>query len=99
MKFTASGINNEYISLQWETATEIENEGFEIERSINGIDFGKIAWVKGNGTSSEINKYSYNDRNIEQGTYSYRLKQIDCNSSFRYSNIAFASIFWGTNLQ
>ncbi|KAA0246506.1 MAG: T9SS C-terminal target domain-containing protein [Ignavibacteriae bacterium] len=67
-----SMINGSDITLTWITATEINNQGFEIYRNGN-----KIAFVEGKGTTTETQNYSFTDKNLESGIYNYRLNQID----------------------
>ncbi|GBD86928.1 bacterial leucyl aminopeptidase precursor [bacterium BMS3Abin03] len=76
------------VKLEWKTATELNNQGFEIERSVNGNVFATVGFVEGNGTSSEINYYSYTDHPFIDGVTKiyYRLKQVDFDGSFKYSN-------------
>ncbi len=81
--FSALSENNN-VNLIWETATETNNYGFEIERKYN--DFITIGFVPGNGTSTEKNKYSFTDKNLNEGKYIYRIKQVDFNGKFNYSN-------------
>ena len=76
---------NDAIVISWITASEINNKGFEIERK--SIDWEKVGFVEGYGTTTETKSYSFNDENIQSGTYQYRLKQIDFDGSFEYSNI------------
>jgi len=76
------------VVLNWTTATEVNNQGFEIQRSEDGISFNNIAFVPGFGTTTEPKSYSYNDQSVSSGTYYYRLKQIDFDGSFTYSNVA-----------
>jgi hypothetical protein len=83
--FTATG-NEGSVELSWITATETNNQGFEVQRS-NGSDFETIAFVEGHGTTTESQAYSYSDRSVNDGSYSYRLKQIDFNGTFEYSNV------------
>jgi len=83
--FTAS-VNPGSVTLSWSTATETNNQGFEIQRN-NGSEFYAIGFVTGNGTTTEINNYSYTDRNLTAGNYSYRLKQVDFNGRYEYSNV------------
>jgi hypothetical protein len=64
------------VELNWITATETNNQGFEVQRSAGG-EFETIAFVEGHGTTTEIQAYSYTDRSVSVGSYSYRLKQID----------------------
>jgi photosystem II stability/assembly factor-like uncharacterized protein len=75
------------IVLNWITATETNNLGFEIERKRNDAPWGDLAFVKGNGTTTETQNYSFMDENIKAGKYKYRLKQIDYDGSFEYSKI------------
>lgn len=82
----AANIIKDGVELHWITATETNNNGFEIQRS-NGGEFETLDFIKGNGTSSEVQAYSYIDRNITSGTYAYRLKQIDFDGSFEYSKV------------
>jgi hypothetical protein len=81
--FTASALGNE-VTLNWRTATEVNNSGFEVERN-SGAGFVKIGFVPGIGTSSEPNLYSFTDADLKAGEYSYRLKQVDYDGSFEYS--------------
>ncbi|MFN8276440.1 MAG: YDG domain-containing protein [Chitinophagales bacterium] len=91
--FTALPINNEYIQLNWTTATEIDNRGFDIERSLDGKVFEKIGWKDGRGTTSAMTSYQMNDVHAEQGQrYYYRLKQIDVDGNFEYSPIVSAML-------
>ncbi|NOS85877.1 MAG: T9SS type A sorting domain-containing protein [Ignavibacteria bacterium] len=80
--------NDRSAALSWSTTSELNNSGFEIERSnISGTTTDgwlKIAFVKGNGTTTEPKNYSYNDNNLKAGSYKYRLKQTDYNGNFEY---------------
>jgi len=84
ISFTA-GVSNKNVILSWITATETNNYGFEIERKQSGIDWAKIGFIEGNGTTIKENIYNYSDENIETGEYYFRLKQIDYDGSFEYS--------------
>ncbi|WP_224744155.1 T9SS type A sorting domain-containing protein [Pontibacter aquaedesilientis] len=84
--FTATVRNNQ-ATLQWLTASEQDNDRFEIERSADAKSFEKIGTVKGKGTSSVENKYEYADRTPVQGTVYYRLKQVDLDGEFAYSKV------------
>lgn len=91
--FTITPVNNEYFELNWQTASELNNAGFYLQRSTDGFNFEDIGWVAGNGTSNTINKYSFNDKNVEANIgYYYRLKQIDLDNSFNYSNVLFGKL-------
>ena len=76
------------VVLNWTTATEVNNQGFEIERSSDGLNFNQIGYVPGFGTTTEPKSYSYSDQSVNTGLYYYRLKQIDFDGSFTYSNVA-----------
>jgi hypothetical protein len=81
---------NDGVKLEWSTASELNNNGFEIERSLNNqAEFVTIGFVEGNGTTTKINNYSYTDRLELAGTRAvfYRLKQIDFDGTFSYSNV------------
>jgi hypothetical protein len=73
--------------LQWTTATEINNDYFQLERSINGYEFNAIAIIDGAGNSTSIKNYESADENISEKIYYYRLKQVDFDGRFSYSNI------------
>ena len=92
VSFNASVIDNG-VQLNWITATEINNMGFEVERSLTpSLSKGEGEWVKigfvnGNGTSTQVQTYSFADNNPVNGKSFYRLKQIDFDGTFEYSNI------------
>ncbi|MCW8803506.1 MAG: C25 family cysteine peptidase [Ignavibacteriaceae bacterium] len=73
------------IHLKWTTATETNNQGFEVERSIAGSSFEQMGYVAGYGTTTEPKTYSFVDSKLETGNYIYRLKQIDFDGTFTYS--------------
>ncbi len=75
------------VVLNWETATEINNSGFNVERSTNGKTFQKVAFIRGKGTSSEISTYSFTDNNLAVGNYYYRLQQVDFDGTTKYSKV------------
>ena len=81
--FTAR-IQSNNVFLNWSTATESNNSGFDIER-LTGKRWMKIGFVKGSGTSSIEHQYSYNDARVNMGKYEYRLKQIDLDGKFEFS--------------
>ncbi len=86
--FTAA-LNGNDIDLQWQTATETNNSGFEILRLSQNDNYvwEKISFVPGHGTTTAGKNYFFTDENVLPGTYSYRLKQIDFDGSFSYSEI------------
>lgn len=82
--FTAS-VRNNTVYLNWETATEVDNYGFEIERKDNSTVWTKIGFVEGHYTSNSPKYYNFSDKPTGMGKYSYRLKQIDNDGEFEYS--------------
>ncbi len=94
LKLDATG-KQDYIAVIWTTDEEINNKGFELQRSTDGINFQKIAWVKGTGTTTKVQgqKYNYNDYDVEYDqVYYYRVKQIDFDGQYMFSNVASAKI-------
>ncbi len=86
--FTGSQTGSKIV-LKWETKTEINNQGFEIERSDDpeGGSWSKIGYIKGNGNSNVSNKYSFSDENpLNSNVFYYRLKQIDSDGKYEYSS-------------
>jgi len=74
------------INLTWETATESENAGFSIERaSLTGV-YEEVAFVEGNGTTSEASSYQYVLNDVEFGVFKFRLKQVDFDGTSSYSS-------------
>jgi hypothetical protein len=71
--------------LSWTTATETNNQGFDVERMNVGGVFEKVGYVPGFGTTTEPKLYSFVDSKIGSGNYTYRLKQVDFDGSFSYS--------------
>jgi len=86
ISFNGNIQNNEAI-LYWKTATETNNKGFEIEKSVDGNNFSKLAFIEGHGTSTQQNEYSYTDIKLNGGDNYYRLKQIDNDGRINYSGI------------
>lgn len=85
--FTAS-VNNRDINLYWSTLTESNNSGFDIERKAFSSDNWTTAGdIAGNGTSNVSHNYTFCDRNLTSGIYTYRLKQKDFNGNFEYHNL------------
>ncbi len=84
--FTADVINDAVV-LNWSTATEVNNQMFEIERRSEEGQFFTIGYVEGYGTTTEPQEYSYMDNSVGTGIYYYRLKQIDYDGSFEYSYV------------
>ena len=87
LQFEAVPIDYRSVALSWKTATESENLGFAIERSTDGHSFQQIGFVPGHGTSAVERTYSYIDKDVSEGTYYYRIKQIDYDGRCTYSEI------------
>src|ERR1035437_5643412 len=83
--FSGLYINNS-VRLIWSMATEINNQGFDIERN-NNSSWEKIGFIEGKGNSTTKNNYSFEDKNPIGYTLQYRLKQIDNNGNFKYSTV------------
>ena len=87
--FDAQAAANHTADLNWATASEINNSHFEIERSYDGIRWEWVGDVTGNGTTSQLIDYNYADETIakSQNTAYYRLKQVDYDGAFEYSDV------------
>ncbi len=84
----AGRVTGNCVILDWVTATEINNYGFEVERKVNSANnnnWMNIGFIVGNGNSSSYKYYSFEDNNLQSGKYIYRLKQIDNDGTFEYS--------------
>ena len=88
--FSLSELNN--VSLSWKTATEVNNNGFEVQRGVRSqksevSNWVKVGFVQGHGNSNSPKEYTYTDKNLTGGTkFIYRLKQIDNDGKYEYSN-------------
>ena len=85
ISFTHRIVNGKVI-LDWVTATELNNLGFEIQRSIDNNIFVTVGFVEGRGNSTTNQYYSFTDESIAGKVY-YRLKQVDYNGSYNYSDV------------
>jgi Pentaxin family/G8 domain len=85
--FTAVMTDFHTALLKWHTASETNNDRFEVERSQNGVDFEYLGQVKGAGTSNKPHDYTVTDEQPLPGTSYYRLKQVDLDGTFAYSAI------------
>jgi len=83
----AAIVDGNDVQLNWTTETELNNSGFEILRSVDGNNWENIAFVPGFGTVSEPNSYYFTDAELKSGFHFYRLKQIDFDGGFEYSDI------------
>jgi len=86
--FTAS-YKNQSVILSWKTETEVNNYGFTVERRISEGNWNNIGFVEGSGNSNSHKEYSYSDSDVFTGgsKFQYRLKQVDNDGTFEYSDI------------
>jgi len=83
--FTADIFKNK-VTLNWQTATEVKNYGFDVERTlVHSTKWQKIGFVQGNGNSNSPKEYSFTDPSVTSGSYAYRLKQLDNDGKYEYS--------------
>ena len=87
MYFHAAMVANKDALLRWATATESNNDGFEVQRSSDGLRFEKIGWVNGSSAAQHLRQYQYLDRDLPAGLYYYRLRQVDLDGGFEFSEI------------
>lgn len=80
------------VRLHWQTATEKNNHGFDIERSIDGKHWSALAFVSGHGNSATLRDYIFHDENPHRGINYYRLKQMDTDGKFEYSPMVVADV-------
>ncbi|WP_210488358.1 YDG domain-containing protein [Rufibacter aurantiacus] len=85
--FEGKQTKNSSVYLSWTTATEKDNDYFQVERSQDGKSFAIIGKVNGNGTTNEKQEYSFTDAAAPAGTVYYRLKQVDFDGKFEYSKV------------
>ncbi len=98
LNFSARPYNNELIRLNWETASESNTSHFEIERSTDGIQYYKINTVAAAGNSNQNLVYTIDDKDVERNRlYYYRLKMVDMDQTFTYSNVQSAKIIADDN--
>jgi hypothetical protein len=81
-----ANVEKRNVILNWITATETNNKGFEIQRRDNPGEFINLGFVNGSGTVTTEKHYTFSDNSIANGLYTYRLKQIDFDGTYKYSN-------------
>ena len=74
------------VKLYWQTASEDNNYGFDLQRKKESEFYETVAFIPGNGTTTELHSYSFLDTDVTPGKYYYRLKQIDLDGSDRFYN-------------
>jgi len=87
INFDVNKTNENSASITWQTGSEIDNDFFEVQRSFDAINFEIIETIKGAGNSSFLLNYGTVDNNLRPGITYYRLKQIDFDGAFEYSDI------------
>lgn len=98
LSFTATNTGKSVL-FNWQTANELNNNYFSVERSLNGINFSEIAQVKSKGNSTQPQQYSFEDFNYVNGQNYYRLKQVDNDGKFSYSKIVSVDFPTATTLK
>ena len=95
--FSADVISEKQVMLNWTTKTEVDNYGFEIQRrTLGDIEWTSVGFVAGNGNSNSPKFYSFTDKNPVNGNrFNYRLKQIDTDGKYEFSNVIEADIVPG----
>lgn len=101
VKMTAFELSrlNDNVELKWTTESEENNDYFEIQHSEDGKEFFRIGNINGNGASSTIQRYQFIHENPINGLNYYRLKQVDFNEQFEYSDVESIIVFDGSTLQ
>lgn len=85
--FTATKANDG-VAVKWATASELNNKGFEVQRSVNGAKYATIGFVKGAGNSNAVNNYSFVDTDKNMGNVCYRIKQVDFDGKSEFTKTA-----------
>lgn len=82
-------VKNADVRVTWQTASELNNKGWFVERSKSGdnLSWSSLGFVQGAGNSSDIKNYNFNDKSVSAGIYQYRLKQIDLDGHKELSKI------------
>lgn len=84
MSFSARLMSDQSVELLWQTASEVNNDHFVIERSSDGMTFVEVGYINGQGNSNTVQNYSFTDRNAGSGTFYYRLTQVDFDGQFEH---------------
>ena len=92
VEINAKAIENRYNKITWITASESNNQGFEVYRSSDGIEFETIGWVDGSGNSSTAKTYSFDDFGAKSGVSYYKVKQLDFDGQFEYFPLVSADL-------
>lgn len=89
----SANLTSGIVTLKWQTKTEVDNYGFEVERSVNKNEWRKIGFVEGHGNSNSPKNYFFTDKNPFGGSnFQYRLKQVDTDGKYAYSDVVEVSL-------
>jgi hypothetical protein len=98
LDFTAEKLQDDRIRLNWQTATEVNNDYFEVQRSVDGELFESIGKVDGAGTTTSMSDYEFFDNNYPSSRLFYRVKQVDLSGEVSFSSIASVEFGEGDNV-
>jgi len=99
LSLNASAFHNQAIRVYWSTQTESHNAGFEVQKSMDGINFTPIQFVAGAVYSTQRKDYQHIDDDVQPKTkYYYRLKQVDLDGNYLYSNVVEATLTPNENI-
>lgn len=85
-QFTVNKTGSDVV-IAWTTSNEINNNNFEVQRSVDGSNWSSIAVVMGAGNSTNVQQYKYTDKNVQAATVYYRIRQVDIDGNFSFSAI------------
>ena len=83
----AASVSGNDVTLSWMTATELNNSGFNVERTTGKESWTELGFIEGHGTTTETHVYTFIDKGLAEGTYSYRIKQVDFDGSYKYYDL------------
>ncbi len=92
LPFKGKNVNNEYNELSWQTATEINSDFFEIQKSADGMNFNTIGRVDAAGNSTQVLTYTFRDEAPFIGKNYYRLRMVDLDETYAYSNLILITV-------
>ncbi|MEM6770279.1 MAG: T9SS type A sorting domain-containing protein, partial [Bacteroidota bacterium] len=95
--FTVSSQKQSTALLQWTTTNETQNQGFYVERSVNGVNWEELSFIAGQGTTAGHHHYTFEDNELSPGLYYYRLRQEDYDVAFNYSPVRSIAITTDVN--
>lgn len=87
VSFNANKVNDAMVAISWSTSDEVNNSHFEIERSVDGINWSAIALMFPDENSANVHMYKYNDKYSVKGNVYYRIRQVDMDGKEKYSSV------------